>query len=257
MKGYIQILHSSTAAGRHWLTSMTLPPLQLLPVAPNHCRIGSALIRALAARIVDDESLDRVELGGTIVDLAMRPAPRGEGEEEASDAIDEGDREEDEDDPSMFLTPQPPPDWRGSYDDWIASLADLLGLDPPALDLDGSGYERAVQHATQDLATRLPALRARFLAGMEGLNLGFKIGLSTRRGGTEFVWLQPTDWSDAARIRGILQSEPHDCQGFKLGQVIDIPTTELVDYAVGSETAGLLESGPTQRVAEDYGLVLS
>jgi hypothetical protein len=257
MKGYIQILHSATAAGRHWLTSMTLPPLQLLPVAPNHCRIGSALIRALAERIDDDASLDRVDLGGAIVALAMRPAPHGEGEEEEPAAIDEGEREEDEDDPSMFLTPQPPPDWRGSYDEWIASLADLLGLDPPAIDPDGSGYERALQDATQALATRLPALRARFLAGMEGLNLGFKFGLPTRRGGTEFVWLQPTDWSDATRIRGILQSRPHDCKGFRLGQAIEIATADLVDYAIGSETAGLVESGPTQRVAEDYGLVLS
>jgi uncharacterized protein YegJ (DUF2314 family) len=244
VQGYVQILHSPADGGRHWLTSMTIPPLQLLPVAANHCRVGSAIIRALAEHLEEAEELDRIDLGGAAVDLAMLPSPRGE------------DRD-DEDEASLFLTPQPPQDWRDSYDEWIVSLATRLGLEPPAPDLDGSGYDRALAQATQALATRLPALRDRFLAGMNGLNLGFKFGLPTRRSGTEFVWLQPTDWSDSTRVRGILQSQPHDCKGYKLGQAVDVATGDLIDYAVGSETAGLVESGPTQRVAEDYGLVLS
>jgi hypothetical protein len=241
-KGIVHFLHSETGEGRHWLTATTIPPLQLQPVAPNHCRIGSAFLRALAERLAQCDPVPAAfDLDGVVVDLELKP----------------GREDDDEDaDPGSFLTPRPPQDWRGSYDDWMTAIADRLGYEPPVADAAGTGYERALGDAAKELAARLPALRARFLAGMDGLNLGLKFGLPTRKGGKEFVWLQPTEWSDPSTVRGVLQSQPHDCKGYKLGQVMDVPTRDLADYAVGSETAGLVESGPTQRVAEDYGLIL-
>jgi hypothetical protein len=37
---------------------------------------------------------------------------------------------------------------------------------------------------------------------------------------------------------------------------MNISTGELLDYTIGSPTAGVVEPGLTQRIAEDYGLVL-
>ena len=104
---------------------------------------------------------------------------------------------------------------------------------------------------------KLPSLRQRFLKGMEGLNLGFKVGLTTTKGGKEYVWVRATDWKDAASLICLLESQPRDCKGFKLGQTLNLPTAELLDYCIGSETAGAIDPGLTQSIAEDYGLVLS
>jgi hypothetical protein len=63
-------------------------------------------------------------------------------------------------------------------------------------------------------------------------------------------------WHDAMAVECILESEPCDCKGYAYGQSLSLAASELFDYAIGSETAGMVDSGVTQRIAEDYGLVV-
>lgn len=169
-------------------------------------------------------------------------APKGIGEEE-------------EEEPAQFVTPQPPKDWKDGYDSWIVAVGRMLGLEVPEPG-DERGYEKAMAEAAAAVQRLLPSLRTRFLAGMDGLHLGFKVGLKTRKGGKEFVWIRPTDWSEETKLVCVLESQPQDCKGYKLGQNISLPVSEILDYVIGAEGAGVVESGPTQRIAENYGLVL-
>src|SRR6185312_10591717 len=100
----------------------------------------------------------------------------------------------------------------------------------------------------------LPSLRERFLKGMNGLYLGIKVGLTTRHGAKEYVWVRPTDWQDENALVCVLESQPRACEGYKRGQTLNFAMRELFDYAIGSEAAGLIDPGLTQRIAEDYGL---
>ena len=260
------ILHSRQPDGRHWLTSMDIPPLQIWPVATNHCRAGHFLATLVTSRLSDLEGkvpkeikLSRTDVAATDtlakrypelaeeagevqVRLASKPAPELSGE-----AAEEEEME--------FVTPQPPKNWKHTYDAWIRFACRSLGMDvPPACGPEG--YDHAMAEAARAAQKLLPSLRKRFMAGMEGLNLGFKIALTTRRRGKEYVWVRPTNWRNAATIDCVLESQPHDCKGYKLGQKLHVQTADVLDYCVGSEKAGVVEAGFTQRIAEDYGLML-
>jgi len=264
------VLHSTRDDGRHWLTTMDIPPLQIWPVARNHCRAGHFLATLVAAKLAalkgdvsEEMTLSRADIksvnslskrypelkteGGDVsIRLLMMKGPEG----------NEFEDEEDEDDgPVQFITPQPPQDWTASYDQWIVHVGRQLGVDVPE-PADETGYEKAMANAAVELQQQLPSLRKRFLAGMDGLNLGFKIGLTTQKGGKEYVWVRPTSWQEESVATCVLESQPRDCQGYKLGQTLDLPVAELLDYAIGSPKAGIVEPGLTQRIAEDYGLVI-
>jgi hypothetical protein len=263
------ILHSKQTDGRHWLTTLDMPPLQIWPVAPNHCRVGHFLATLISAKLAsldgdvpEEITLSRADVASVASLSSHYPElETGAGEVRIRLATmkgpdgTEGDEEED-DDPPQFITPQPTPGWTSSYDKWIVDIGRRLGIDVPEPS-DEKGYEKAMANAAADLRQRLPALRRRFLAGMDGLNLGFKVGLATRKGGKEYVWVRPTDWKKENTVVCVLESQPRDCEGFKLGQTLSLSAGELLDYAIGSPSAGVVERGLTQRIAEDYGLVLS
>jgi hypothetical protein len=257
------VMHSRIDDGRHWLTVPGVPPLQILPVARNHCRVGHFLAKLLAAKLARAKVVP-----GTLAlsrrDLRLVPSFAGRYPElkggaasvtmrliRARSPQDDGEQEGPE-----FVTPQPPKLWRGGYDGWIVAVGRKLGVrvDPAA---GPRGYEEAMRTAMAKVQRRLPAIRKRFLAGMGELNLGFKVGLRTRSGGREYVWVSPEDWSKADTLIGRLESQPHDCKGYKQGQKMRLATTKLADYAIGSEKTGLVDPGLTSRIAEDYGLVMS
>lgn len=264
------VLHSTQDNGRHWLTTMDIPPLQIWPVARNHCRAGHFLATLLAAKLAklkgnlpEEITLTRADIkavkslsnrypelkteGGDVrARMVLMKGPEG-----AEDELDE----DEDDDPVQFITPQPPKDWAAGYDQWIVHVGRQLGVDVPE-PADEKGYEKAMANAAVELQQQLPALRKRFLAGMDGLNLGFKIGLTTKKGGKEYVWVRPTGWREENIVVCVLESQPRDCKGYKLGQTLNLPIAELLDYAIGSPTAGIVEPGLTQRIAEDYGLVI-
>jgi hypothetical protein len=262
------IIHSRRDDGRHWFTSLDLPPLQLLPLAANHARVGQVLATLVAHALTkqDDEMPDSLRLDGAdfaaIASLAGRypEVPHRAGGVEVRVVVQAAASEPDEaasadvDEPE-FLTPVPAEDWTGSYDEWIVAIARDVGIDAPDA-APASAYDAAMAAAAQLLQERMPSLRERFVAGMDGLNLGFKVGLKTRAGGSEYVWVRPTDWSDAAKIVCVLESRPYNCKGYVRGQVLTLRPDEIADYAIGSESAGVVDPGLTQRIVEDYGLQL-
>lgn len=261
------VIHSQHDDGRHWLTTVDVQSIQIWPVAPNHCRVGHFLAKVIAAKLAtlsEDPSelvLTRADVGAveslaSCIELAgeaaevrmsliMRTGPAASGED--SEAGDES---------SQFLTPQPPEQWTSSYDAWITFAGRSLGMDAPDAVLDPYAHVQEIESATSVFQQRLPSLRTRYLAGMGGLSLGFKVGLTTGSGGKEYVWVRPVDWQNEQLIQCILESEPHDCKGYQAGQTLSLSVADLSDYAVGSEEAGLVEPGVTQRIAENYGLII-
>ena len=240
--------------GRHWLTIASDPPLQVGPVARNHCRIGVAILRAIEAAL---ERLPRGKSVPETVDLrnGFKRVRVGLPLLPARTRINAPPDPEAEPDGEEFFTPVPHGEWSGTYDEWIFRLATGLGLDPsPAA--DAQGYDREMDAAHALLQDKLPALRERYLRGLGNLNIGFKVALKTASGGVEWCWVEPISWEDPATLVARLESDPCDVPGRKAGDELSIATESLVDYAIGSESTGLVESGPTQRIAEDYGAVL-
>lgn len=254
-----QVLHSTNAAGRHWLTMATSPPLQIGPVAPNHCRIGYHILQAVFAaleNLTDGDSVPeeidvRMDDDAPVVRVAlpMLPGPANWGEPDDPD-----------DEPTLFLTVKPV---GGEEDDdvdaWIVPLADALGLDPDPAIAEG-GYEHAMQAAKDETQAALPAVRERFLE-RSVFNLGrpafgFKIGLAAEDSGTEWVWVQPKSWKTPERVTVTLESEPYAVPGRKLGDVFDIAVADIADYVIYHPKTGEREGGFTDRVAADYGLFL-
>jgi hypothetical protein len=250
-----RILHSTGwGGGRHWLTIESEPPLQVGPVAPNHCRVGVKILRSLY------DALDRLDRGEPVpeaIDLEVLPRGRVVVALPLAPARWQGIGEEppDDEDETQFLTPMPVGKWTGSYDEWIFDVATRLGLDPSA-PADEHGYEREMDAAHEDMQARLPGLRERYLAGLDGLELAFKVALETESGGVEWCWVLPSSWDDPHAIVATLESEPHDCPGRKAGDTLRIATEDVVDYYIGSEACGTVEAGRTDRIAEDYGVVL-
>jgi hypothetical protein len=250
-----RILHSTGWGdeGRHWLTIASEPPLQVGPVARNHCRIGVAILRAAW------EALDRLPKGKAVpaaVDLRSG-SKRVRVNLPLAQARWRGEREEPPEDPgeTWFFTPLPLGPWSGTYDEWLFAIAQKLGLDPSPAAGEG-GYEREMDAAYAEVQSKLPELRARYLAGLDGLELAFKVALETASDGIEWCWVLPASWQDPATLVATLESEPHDVPGRKSGDELTIAVADLVDYIIGSPSAGTVEAGRTQRIAEDYGVVI-
>jgi hypothetical protein len=255
------VMHSRGDDGRHWLTTLDFPPMQLLPVAANHCRVGHFLARVISARLASAPAMPE-ELVLTRADVDRLPEVDGEAGEvrvrlemRSAPADTEG-ADIDADDPVAFVTPLPPSDWTGDYDSWIHTAGRRLGLDAPP-PRGPAAYDGEMAAAAAEVQRRLPGLRERHAAGLGDLKMGLKIGLPTRRGGREFVWVLPLAWPGGGRISCRLESEPRDCEGYRHGQTLDIAETDVVDYIIGSEASGVVDPGLSERIAENYGLIIS
>jgi hypothetical protein len=64
------VFHSIQADGRHWLTTMDLPSMQVLPVARNHCRVGHFIATLLSAKLAGLETEIPGEITLTRKDVA-------------------------------------------------------------------------------------------------------------------------------------------------------------------------------------------
>lgn len=261
------VMHSTTDDGRHWLTTFDFPPLQILPVAGNHCRAGHMLARALSAVLSDlDETPEMLTLHR---DQLIEAGIVNEGPAETNDSLETvriplammgrdgqrlGDNEDEDSDESAFLTPHPGPDWSGSYDDWIRHVTRSLGFDTPVAK-PATAYDEDLAAAVHAFQVKVPALRERFLAGMGDLNLGFKIPLEGKS--VEYVWVSPVSWDTSDRLMVRLESRPRNGSRYKPGNIFEIAADQLTDYAIGSPEEGLVESGDSQRVAENYGHIIA
>lgn len=268
-----RVLHSTNDAGRHWLTMDTEPPLQIGPVAPNHCRIGYHILQAVYDALCDledgasvPEEIDiRMEDGDAPVRVAlpMLPGPDAwgsAGDPEGDGDNDDADAEGDEDDgPVLFLTVTPQGGVAEGIDEWILPMAEALDLDPEPAVHEG-GYERAMQSARELTQAALPEVREQFLAlkgeDPQRPSFGFKLGLPTEQGGVEWVWIQPTTWTVPEQLTATLESQPAWVPGHTAGQTLDVLARDLVDYIVYHPATGEREGGFTDRIAADYGLVI-
>jgi uncharacterized protein YegJ (DUF2314 family) len=252
------IYHSTNDAGRHWLTMDTSPPLQIGPVAPNHCRLGSKILRAVyealndlddGASVPEEVDIQVFEDGPWVrVALPMLPGPK-----------DWGGPDDPDEEPTLFLTVMPVEETSDEIDTWIVPLAEALDLEPDPAIAQG-GYKRAMEQAKAQAQAALPSVRERFLerkSKHRDLSFGFKIGLETKSGGTEWVWIEPTSWERPERLVATLESEPHDVPGYEEGQSLDVNAADIGDYIVYNERTEEREGGFTLRIAADYGLVLS
>ncbi|MGZ5074061.1 MAG: hypothetical protein ACXWBL_13040 [Usitatibacter sp.] len=245
----VRYYHSHNDEGRHWITTSTKPPFQMLPVAPNHFRIGWHLIQRVCEQVRASDAPPAsifLEGGdgapGASVRLAMLRAPADWGD--------------DADEPlqTLFITPQPPLDWPASYDEWLVEVARALGQEAePATDREG--YERAMEAAYEQVQARIPALRARFLHPPDRLELSLKIGLDTEDGGKEWVWVAPFDWREPGHVGVTIESEPRT-EGYAAGDRLTVAVTDVVDFCLGNREQGTVEPGLTTRIAMDYGLVI-
>lgn len=261
------IIHSQRADGRHWLTSIDFPPLQILPIEGNQCRVGYSLALLVSSCIskLDSNSLnelciikddlintpdfehrfdiEKVSNEEILLNLEMKPAPLSDGtEDENYDDVE-------------FITLLPPKDYKGTYDQWIFDITLALGMEPP-IPMNMESYDEVMNQAIKKVKVKIPELRDRFLSGLNGLNMGLKIALSTDSGGKEYVWVTPTNWDNEREIMSILESEPYECSKYIYGQELQISIDDILDYVLGSEEGGLVEPGFTQQIAEDYGVVV-
>lgn len=255
-----QVLHSVNAAGRHWLTVDSDPPLQIGPVAPNHCRIGYHLLQALVQALealppgepVPEELEIRFESGGppARVALPLLPGPEDWGETPDEDS-DEA--------PVLFLTLVAPGGLPQDIDEWIVPLANSLGLEAGPAIAEG-GYEQAMAEARARTQAALEGVRERFLSckpfDPEGPRFGFKIGLATPDGGTEWVWVSVKAWTTPVHLQIQLESDPRSVPGRRRGDGFGIAASEIADYVIFQPQSGASEGGFTQRIAADYGLIL-
>jgi uncharacterized protein YegJ (DUF2314 family) len=238
----------------------TEPPLQIGPVAPNHCRIGYHILQAVYAALDElgegDEVPEEIDIrmeesdARVRVALPMLPGPKDWGGQ---------DDEDEDDDPVLFLTVMPSGGTVDPVDEWIVPMAAALGLEPEPAQLEG-GYDRAMQSAREQTQAALPAVRERFLArkvlALHRPSYGFKIGLATDEGGTEWVWIEPKSWSEPGKLTATLESEPVAVPEYRQGQTLDVKAIDIVDYIIYHPKTGEQEGGYTVRIAADYGLII-
>jgi len=249
------VLHSKQADGRHWLTTIDMPPLQIWPVAENHCRVGHFLATLISAKLGSLKSDIPEEMTLTRADVTSVASLSGHYLELKAEAGDVRIR---------LVAMKGPEGLKMSRSRTMIHRNSLL-LSRPSIGQETmiSGLSALVEvsewmfqsQAMKRATKRLWPMRlsncssgcrrynSAFWRGWTVLNLGFKVGLTTRKGGKEYVWVRPTDWNDEKTVICVLESQPRDCKGYKLGQKLSLPVGELLDYAIGSESAALLSRG--------------
>lgn len=258
-------MYSRNDEGRHWLTTLALPPLQIAPVAANHCRVAYFLATMISSKLAQYQDNMPTVVCLTHEDVRVAAAVLGQDtdleetnnevmvrlvlEGAASNQLDGVELVE------RFITPRPMEDWEGTYDQWIFTVARQLGINAPA-PADKESYQSALDAVLQKVRQKIPDLRQMYLQGMDEWKLRFKLALHNNRNDIIFVWLQPLDWSDEAEVVCMIESEPFDCDDYWQGRILRVPVSNLVDYSISSD-AHLIEQGILHQVEEDYGRKLS
>ncbi len=110
----------------------------------------------------------------------------------------------------------------------------------------------AMQRAHERAIAELPALKARFQAGLGLAQVLFvKHGFPTPAGSAEFMWLAVNRW-EGTRLVGQLSNEPREIPGLRLGQTVTLPETDIFDWMI-QRPDGEYEGGYTNKVALSEG----
>jgi uncharacterized protein YegJ (DUF2314 family) len=91
-------------------------------------------------------------------------------------------------------------------------------------------HDAALREASERARAKLPSLRAAFTAGLQpGETLSLKAPFATPTGGTEWMWVEVTQWQ-GHQINGMLRNQPRDVPTLKAGQMVNIKQDEVFDY---------------------------
>lgn len=259
------VMYARNYDGRHWLTTLAFPPLQIAPVAANHCRVAYFLATVISSKLLHcgdkvPEVLRLTRADVRNAQIAAGPDANGDEagevfirlvfESAASSRLSSLQCDE------RFLTPRPTDDWQGSYDQWIFTIARQLGMSDAPAPADQASYKSALALAIDLVRQKIPDLRELYIQGLSEWRLRFKVGLLNNFHDLEYVWVQPLDWSDIDNVVCMIESEPHNCDGYWSGQVLRVPVSNLVDYSLSDKSEQVVESGVTQQIAEDYGITI-
>ncbi len=260
------VMHSKNYDGRHWLTTLDFPPIQIAPVAPNHCRVAYFLANLISSKLIKYDNVIPKILSLTRDDVSASKVLAGAFPELEDNQknnmlmvqlVFEGAASRHETDvgrnQEFFLTPRPMPDWTGTYDQWIYTIARMLGVNAPEAASEDNYYV-ALETAIQKVREKIPNIRQFYLEGMNEWKLRLKVGLLNNHGVHTYVWLRPTDWSNVDQVVCVIESEPYDCDDYWMGRVLRVPVSNLVDYSISTQDAKCIDAGHTHYVDEDYGM---
>jgi len=260
--------------GRSNMTTLGLffrgvPEMFIPGLAGNHARAGRFLINTIARKLARMKGSIRLEdaesEAGLVVTLTRDDVAPNEPFRRHGGELPPGDSTavqvrlhfepfgDDTDDPAMLLRPLPMPGFIGDPDLWLRDTCRTLGQDAPD-PLPFSALDRELAAAGERARANLPAMRERFQRGLApDESLMAKVALATSRGGGEHVWVRVVGWENAT-LSGILESAPHDCPGYTLGQEMRFAESEVEDRCIASEARGIVEPGLTDMIVLDFGV---
>jgi uncharacterized protein YegJ (DUF2314 family) len=134
----------------------------------------------------------------------------------------------------------------GEQEGQAAATAALLGA-PEDKRLTAAASDRELNAASERARAKLPEIRARFLQGLPpGERLAIKAPFQTRRGGTEWMWVEVREWK-GERLDGILINEPFDIPTLKSGARVEVKMSAIFDYTL-EHADGSEEGGETTKI---------
>lgn len=103
--------------------------------------------------------------------------------------------------------------------------------------------------ASRRARTKLPALRAAFVAGLQpGEFIEVKAPFATPTGGQEWMWVEIVSWK-GTQISGILKNEPFDIPGLHGGESVKVSEGDIFDY-IRRYADGKVEGNETGKIIE-------
>jgi hypothetical protein len=255
------IMYRQTQEGKHWLTTLGFPPIQLPPVAANQRRVATFVTSVISAKLLVCEKIpdtlylkvdDAISYGANLSSLGSHGVSLKLDFEKA--AVKEND---DFYTDEFFITPRPVGKWVNTYDDWVFMIARKLGMNDAPKPAGRETYELALAKVIDSVRKNLCKVREMYLQGLNTWNLYLKVGLLNNQQKVEYVWLKPLDWKNPNYVKAIIMSDPYDCDDYWLGQELHIPVAHLVDYCISNDSEHFVDSSLTRRVADDYGLMMT
>ncbi|MGF1657737.1 MAG: DUF2314 domain-containing protein [Verrucomicrobiales bacterium] len=171
-------------------------------------------------------------------------------------ALEEDDDEDENEDEfvAAFITIHPPPDYSGSFDDWMIYACQQLGHEAPA-PKSLEEMDHIMVKAFEAARSAVPEFRSLFHRGLpEGHKLAVKHPLGNSEGAKEYVWVEVKAWSETDTLTGILLSDPVQISGYKHGQKLEFSAADVVDFVLADGEGNTIDPGFTQRLAEEFGI---
>ena len=145
----------------------------------------------------------------------------------------------------------PPRSYGNDTGVWLSNALDRLVGSEHEIRMARTRSE-AMQRAHERAIAELPALKARFQAGLGLAQVLFvKHGFPTPSGSAEFMWLAINRW-EGTRLVGQLSNEPREIPGLRIGQTVTLAETDVFDWMIQYPDGGR-EGGYTNEVALNEG----